>query len=213
MTLDVQAVTTSFMGRAVVDDAQQTPLEGVTVTFLGVDGDGNSTGCAGETTTDAAGNFVFKNLPAECTGEQLIRYNGLTVSRPAGDYAGVDLHYNIIAGQVTQSPVLIHLPRIDHAEIVCIEENAATDIDYTFITIPNLSATVIGSQGLTRFGRLAAWICDGIPRPMIVPNDFPPTKKWVQIRCDDFMDRKCFPRCENSKHPPQVEPCERQSHE
>jgi hypothetical protein len=38
-----------------------------------------------------AGNFSFTNLPPECTGGQLVRYDGLTVTSPPGQYAGVDL--------------------------------------------------------------------------------------------------------------------------
>ena len=68
VTLNVTAVTTTFMGRAVIDDAEQTPLEGVTITFLGVDGAGNSTGCTGTTTSDAAATLTLPtcrpNAPA-----------------------------------------------------------------------------------------------------------------------------------------------------
>lgn len=140
--LNILPITTSFLGRAVVDDTLQTPLAGVTVTLLGVDGNGNPTGCSGETVSDAAGNFMFTNLPAECTGGQLIRYNGTTATNPPGDYAGVDLFYNIVANQVTVSPVLIHLPRTDDKEVACVEQNAPVDQILTFQTIPNLSAIV-----------------------------------------------------------------------
>ena len=73
LSLVVQPVTTSFMGRAVIDDPLQTPLGGVTVTLLGRDGNGNPTGCVGQTVTDAARNFSFRNLPVDCEDDQLIR--------------------------------------------------------------------------------------------------------------------------------------------
>lgn len=143
LTLNVLPITTSFLGRTVVDDALQTPLAGVTVTMLGVDGANQPTGCTGHSTvSDAAGNFMFTNLPPECTGGQLIRYNGTTATAPPGDYAGVDLFYNIVANQVTTSPVLIHLPRTDDKEVACVKQNAPTDQNFTFKTIPHLSVTV-----------------------------------------------------------------------
>jgi hypothetical protein len=109
LTLNVLPITTSFLGRTVVDDTLQTPLAGVTVTLLGIDGTGKDTGCTGHSTvSDAAGNFMFTNLPPECTGGQLIRYNGTTTTAPSGQYAGVDLFYNLVPDQVTVSPVLIH---------------------------------------------------------------------------------------------------------
>ncbi len=148
LTLGVEEVTTSFMGRTVVDDALQTALPGVTITLLGVDGEANATGCSGQTVSDEAGNFAFTNLRAECEGPQLIRYNGLTATAP-GQFAGVDLLYDIVPGQVTESPVLIHLPRIDNAETVCVEQNAAEDQEITFETIPNLTATVYAGTTFT----------------------------------------------------------------
>lgn len=143
LMLHVLPITTSFLGRTVVDDTLQTPLAGVTVTMLGVDGAGAQTGCTGHTTvSDAAGNFMFTNLPTACTGGQLIRYNGMTATNPPGDYAGVDLFYNIVPNQVTVSPVLIHLPRTDDKEVACVKQNAPIDQNFTFATIPNLSVTV-----------------------------------------------------------------------
>ncbi|VAW90489.1 hypothetical protein MNBD_GAMMA17-368, partial [hydrothermal vent metagenome] len=144
----VEAVTTSFMGRTVIDNNSQTALGGITVTFIGKDAEGNDTGCTASTVSDDAGNFVFTNLPAECQGIQLIRYDGLTASN-IGNYAGVDLQYNIIANQVTQSPVLVHLPRIDNAETVQVIQNHTEDQEFVFNTIPYLEVTVYAGTTLT----------------------------------------------------------------
>lgn len=149
VSLDVQPVTTSFTGRTVVADPEQTPLAGVTVTLLGIDDAGNATNCTGQTQSDAAGNFAFTNLPAACVGMQLIRYDGSTVTAPAGEYAGVDLVYEILSGQVVESPVLIHLPRIDNSETVMVIQNHNLDQTFRFSTIPNLSVTVYAGTTLT----------------------------------------------------------------
>ena len=90
VTLHVLPLTTSFIGRTVVDDALETPLAGVTVRFLGKDNKGNPTGANADTVSDASGNFQFTNLPAGYIGNQMIRYDGLTVTAPAGKYAGVN---------------------------------------------------------------------------------------------------------------------------
>lgn len=173
--LDVRPVTTSFLGRTVVDDALETPLAGVTVTFLGRNGNGGTTNCSGQTRSDAAGNFAFTNLPASCTGEQLIRYDGLTATAPPGRYAGVDLVYNMVANQVTVSPVLVHLPRIDRAETVMVRQNAPQDQNIVFETIPNLSAIVYAGTTLT--------LPDGTR-----PDPFPFTA--VQVPVDRLPDAK-----------------------
>ena len=59
-----------------------------------------------------------------------------------GDYAGVDLIYNITDGQVTESPVLVNLPRIDDKETVLVKQNWPEDQFFTFDSIPNLEVTV-----------------------------------------------------------------------
>ncbi len=148
-TLQVQAVSTSFLGRTVVDDYLRTPIAGVTVKFLGVDGSGNTTGCSGQTVSDAAGNFSFTSLPSSCTGPQLIGYDGSTATSPPGKYAGVNLAYTLTSSQVTVSPVLIHLPRIDNGETVQVEQNAAADQTFTFKTIPGLVVTVYAGTTFT----------------------------------------------------------------
>jgi len=140
--LQVTGITTSFLGRTVVDDAQQEPIAGVTVKFLGVDNKGNTTSCSGQTVSDGGGNFQFTNLPTGCTGPQLISYNGLTATSPVGTYAGVNLYYTLVSGQAVASPVLVHLPRIDNAETVMVQQNAPTDQVFYFQSIPNLKVTV-----------------------------------------------------------------------
>ncbi len=148
VALEVLPVTTSFAGRAVVSDDDQTPLAGVTVTLLGRDDTGQPNGCTGQTTSDAAGNFVFTDLPPECEGRQMIRYNGLSASDPDGEYAGVDLAHDINGGQVNRS-VLVHLPRIDDAETVMVRQNHVDDQIFEFDSIPDLSATVYAGTTLT----------------------------------------------------------------
>lgn len=155
-SLNVQPVATTFIGRASVDDTLQTPLSGVTVTFMGQDGMGGTTSCSGQTQSDIAGNFSFANLPASCTGEQLIRYDGSTATtasdRSAGtpvQYAGVDLLYNIVANQVTTPPNVIRLPRIDNKETVMVAQNSSQDQTFTFKTIPNLSVIVYAGTTFT----------------------------------------------------------------
>lgn len=175
VTLNIRPITTSFMGRTVVADTLQTPLAGVRITLLGRDGNGNPTGCSGQTFSDAAGNFAFTNLPSSCTGSQLIRYDGTTAVSPPGEYAGVDLVYNIVPNQVTSSPVLVHLPRIDDKETVLVRQNSPTDQTFTFRTIPGLSATVYAGTTLT--------LVDGTR-----PDPFPFTA--VQVPVDRLPDAK-----------------------
>ncbi len=148
-SLNVTAVTTSFLGRTVVDDAAQEPIAGVTVKFLGVDDKSNVTGCSGQTTSDGGGNFLLTNLSAACIGPQLIAYDGLTATAPAGKYAGVNLSYTLVSGKVTASPVLVHLPRIDNAETVQVQQNASTDQIFYFHTIPGVKTTVYAGTTLT----------------------------------------------------------------
>lgn len=174
-TLNVKPVTTSFLGRTVVADTLETPLAGVTVTFVGKNSNGNPTNCSSQTVSDAAGNFSFTDLPAGCVGEQLIRYDGLTVTAPAGRYAGVDLVYTIVANQVTASPVLVHLPRIDDKETVMVQQNASEDQTFDFKTIPGLSVTVYAGTKFT--------LVDGTQ-----PNPFPLTA--VQVAVDRLPDAK-----------------------
>lgn len=168
VALNVEAVTTSFLGRTVVANAEQTPLAGVTITMLGKDGNGVATQCTGTTTSDAAGNFNMTNLPDGCVGAQLIRYDGSTVTAPAGEYAGVDLIYTVVANQVTESPVLVHLPRVDDGETVNVIQNHTLDQTFRFSTIPNLSVTIYAGTTLS--------LKDGTQ-----PNPFPLTAVEVPI--------------------------------
>lgn len=178
VSLTVLPITTSFRGRTVVADALETPLAGVTVTALGVDGNGNSTGCVGQSVSDAAGNFALIDLPPACVGGQLIRYDGTTVTAPAGLYAGVDKFYELVAGQVATPPVLIHLPRIDDQPTALVQQNVPFDQHFTFDRIPNLSVTVYAGTTL----RLA----DGSE-----PNPFPLTA--VDVPVDRLPDQAPSP--------------------
>ena len=149
VALDVQPVTTSFIGRTVVDDALQTPLASVTVNMLGKDGNGGTTGCSGSTVSDAAGNFALTNLPPTCVGRQLIGFDGLTATSPPGKYAGVNLVYDLQLGQVTTSPVLVHLPRIDDEETFYVQQNAPEDQSYSYKSVPGLSVVVYKNTTFT----------------------------------------------------------------
>ncbi|WP_350116092.1 RHS repeat-associated core domain-containing protein [Nitrosomonas sp.] len=171
--LKIQETTTTFMGRTVVADANQTPLAGVTITMLGLDGEGGKTDCSGTTVSDAAGNFALMNLPSGCVGAQLIRYDGSTVTSPAGEYAGVDLVYTIVAGKIAESPVLIHLPRLDSGETIKVIQNHTLDQTFHFDTIPNLSVTIYAGTTLT--------LKDGSK-----PNPFPLTA--VEVPVDRLPD-------------------------
>ncbi len=173
--LNVVAPTTSFLGRTVIDDSTQTPLAGVTVKMLAKDGSGGTTGCSGQTTSDAAGNFVLSGLPANCIGRQLVGFDGTTVSSPTGTYAGVNLVYTFASGQVTTSPVLVHLPRIDDKETFLVQQNGSSDQSYSYKTIPGLSLTVYAGTTFT--------MPDGSK-----PNPFPLIA--VQVPVDRLPDAK-----------------------
>ncbi len=178
LSVKVVAMTTSFRGQAVSSDARETPLAGITVTLLGKDGDGNATGCTGSTVSDAAGNFQFTNLPATCVGKQLIRYAGGTA------YSSVDLLYTIKDSQVTRTPISVHLPRIDNAETILIQQNAPLDQTFTFQTIPNLVVTIYAGTTFTHpngtqpnpFPLIATQIAvDRLPsRPPVPPSTLRP---------------------------------------
>lgn len=142
VTVNILPVTTSFIGRTVVNDKAETPLAGVTVKMLGVSSTGSTTGCAGTTVSDASGNFQLTNLAANCIGSQLVSFDGLTATSPAGKYAGVNLNFTLVSGQVVVSPVLVHLPKLTSAETVMVTQNSATDQTFTFTTIPNMTVTV-----------------------------------------------------------------------
>lgn len=149
VALNVQPVSTSFIGRTSVDDARETPLAGVTVTFLGKDGMGGTTQCSGQTQSDQAGNFSFTGLGPECSGPQLIGYDGTTVTSPPGTYAGVNLVYALQSGQVTTSPVVVHLPRIDNKETFFVQQNSAQDQSHSYKSVPGLSVTIYAGTTFT----------------------------------------------------------------
>ena len=172
----ITAPTTSFLGRTVVSNSAETPLAGVTIKTLGQDGNGNTTGCTSHaTTSDAAGNFLLTNLPAQCTGPQLIGYDGTTATSPPGQYAGVNLVYTLVSGQVTPSPVLVHLPRIDNQQTFYVQQNAATTQTYAWSSIPGLSVIVYPGTTFT--------MPDGTQ-----PNPFPLIA--VQVPTDRLPDLK-----------------------
>ena len=149
VSVSVIAPTTSLLGRTVVSDAEETPLAGVTVSMLGKDGNGNTTGCTGNTVSDRAGNFALLNLPAACVGAQLVGFDGTSVTKPAGTYAGVNLAYTFSLTHVTTPAVLIHLPRIDTAETFYVQQNFATDQSFSFQTIPGLAVTAYAHTTFT----------------------------------------------------------------
>jgi RHS repeat-associated protein len=147
--LSVQSPTTSFIGRTVLSDVFETPLAGVTITMLGKDGNGNTTGCTGNTQSDAAGNFALTNLAGNCVGPQLVGFDGTTVSSPPGTYAGVNLVFTLASGQVTPSPIPVHLPRIDNLETFYVQQNAGADQSYSYQSIPGLSLTIYAHTTFT----------------------------------------------------------------
>lgn len=147
VTLSVQPVTTSFFGRVVEADTNETPLPGIVITFLGVDDAAHPTGCSGRTVADAAGNFIFANLPDVCTGRQLVQYNGLTATDGEA-YAGVNLAYTLVKGDAT-GPELVHLPDIQDAETVMVKQNSPTDQTFNFKTIPGITVTVYSGTVFT----------------------------------------------------------------
>lgn len=170
-TLAVQALSTSFLGRILESDAIESPIPGIRIVFLGKDDANNPTGCSGSTSSDAAGNFLFTNLPAACTGRQLVWYNGST-STDGELYAGVNLAYTINTGQAT-GPEMVHLPRIDNAETIQVHQNWPSDQVLTYTTIPNITVTVYANTIFT--------LPDGT-----TPDPFPFTA--VQVPVDRLPD-------------------------
>ncbi len=175
VSLSVTPVTTSFLGRTVVSDSAQTPLAGVTIKMLGLDGNGNTTGCTGGGMSDGAGNFTLTNLPLLCVGPQLVSFDGTTATSPPGKYAGVNLVFTFVSGQVTVSPVLVHLPRIDNVETFLVTQNSPSNQTHAFTSIPGLAVTVYAGTTFT--------MPDGTQ-----PNPFPLAA--VQVPVDRLPDLK-----------------------
>lgn len=174
VSLTVHPVTMSFLGRVVVADPLQTPLAGVIVTLIGVDGQGNPTGCSGQSVTDAAGNFAIMNLPEACAGDQMMRFDGTSATSPPGVYAAVDKLKALVAG-AANSAGSVHLPRISNSEVVLVRQNHPTAQTFTFQTIPDLIVTVPAGTFLTMpdgtrpdpFPLLAVQVpIDRLPGPM-----------------------------------------------
>lgn len=148
-TLNVMPITTSFVGRTVVDNTANTSIAGVVISMVGQDGSGNKTTCTGQTISDSSGNFALTNLPASCLGPQLIGFDGNSVTSPAGKYAGLQLVFTLVQNTVVASPVLVHLPRVDNVETFMVTQNATTDQTYVFQSIPGLSVTVYAGTTFT----------------------------------------------------------------
>lgn len=147
VSLNVQAATTSLIGRIVESDNIETPIPGIIATLLGVDDAGNKTGCTGQTRSDAAGNFAFTNLGTACLGRQLVGYDGNS-STDGEKYAGVNLAYTMVAGQIT-GPELVHLPAITDAETIMVKQNATVDQTFSYASIPGIVVTVYAGTALT----------------------------------------------------------------
>jgi len=147
VSLAVVAATTSLIGRTVESDNNETPIPGITITMLGVDDAGNRTGCSGQAKSDAAGNFALLNLSTSCLGRQLVAYDGNTAT-DGETYAGVNLAYTLVAGQVT-GPELVHMPTISDAETIMVKQNASVDQVFSYSTIPGVGVTVYAGTTLT----------------------------------------------------------------
>jgi RHS repeat-associated protein len=162
VTLNVQGPGgVAFQGRAAVTDpSHDIPLVGLTVRFLGVDYQGNSTGCTASTQTDSSGNFVFFSLPSACSGPQMVEYDPSTVSSPPGRFSGVNLSYVLTPGQVTTPGLVVHLPNVATVQTVQVQQNSSTDQTFTFSNIPGVTITVYAGTTLS--------LADGTQ-----PNPFP----------------------------------------
>jgi RHS repeat-associated protein len=171
VTLVVTLSSTALIGRVVESDPNESPLGGITITLLGLDDAGHVTGCTGQVVSDAAGNFGFTNLPAACTGRQLVAYNGNTAT-DGEKYASVNLAYTMTAGQIT-GPELVHLPNISDGETVMVQQNAPNDQTITFKTMPGVVVTVYAGTIFT--------LPDGTQ-----PNPFPLV--GVQVPVDRLPD-------------------------
>lgn len=147
VSLAVQTVTTSLIGRTVESNSNETPIPGIIMTMLGVDDAGNPTGCSGQTRSDAAGNFAFTNLGTSCLGRQLVGFDGNSAT-DGEKYAGINLAYTLVAGQIT-GPELVHMPDISDAETIMVQQNASVDQTFSYSTIPGVTVTVYAGTTLT----------------------------------------------------------------
>jgi RHS repeat-associated protein len=173
ISLNVTPITTSFIGRTVVDDSAETSLASVKVTMLGKDGGGSNTGCTGSVFSDGSGNFALTGLSSSCIGPQLVGFDGNTVTSPPGKYAGVNLVFTLVSGQVVVSPVLVHMPRIDNVETFSVKQNSTADQTFKSVSIPNLQVTVYAGTVMT--------MPDGTQ-----PDPFPLTA--IQVAVDRLPD-------------------------
>ncbi len=141
LSMDVRPVSTSFIGRVAAAEAFQRPLAGVTVRFLGKNEQGIPNSCSmAPIHTDAGGNFAFVDIPAACTGPQLVGFDGNTYSGHL--YTPVNLRFDIEPGAINHTPGLIHLTAIYDAETMLVRQNWGSDQIFTFQTIPGLKLQV-----------------------------------------------------------------------
>ncbi len=163
LSLTIDPISTSLAGRVVLDDTERSPMQGVIVSFEGINDKGEDTGCTESTITNAAGSFTFNNLPVECHGYQVIHYDGGTnvTNLDPGFYASVEQRYFIDAETVATPPGPVHLPRLDTKESVSVIQNHTEDQYFTFETIPNLEVLVYAGTTFTLKG-------GGTPDPFIM---------------------------------------------
>ncbi len=148
LAVDVQPVSTSFIGRVVAAEAFERPLVGVTVRFLGENEQGLPNGCSvAPIRTDPGGNFAFVGLPASCTGPQLVGFDGKPDSGLL--YTPVNLRYDIQSGVINRSPVLVHLTQIYDADTVLVRQNWPSDQFLTFKNLPGVKLQVYAGTTFT----------------------------------------------------------------
>ena len=61
----------------------------------------------------------------------------------------MNLSYTFTANEVTASPVLVHLPRIDDAESVDVDQSAPTDQVFTLESVPAVRVKVYAGTAFT----------------------------------------------------------------
>ena len=174
LSVNVRPVSTSFIGRVAAAEAFERPLAGVTVRFLGKNEQGATNGCSfPAVATDQGGNFAFIDLPAACTGPQLVGFDGVTGSGHL--YTPVNLRFDIQSGVVNRTPGIIHLTSISDAETKLIRQNWNSDQIFTFQSIPGLKLQVYAG---TTFTNPDGSTPDPFPlRGLRIPIDRPPGDK------------------------------------
>jgi RHS repeat-associated protein len=180
LSIDVRPVSTSFIGRVAAAEAFQRPLIGVTVRFLGKNEQGIPNGCSMTPLhTDAGGNFAFVDIPATCTGAQLVGFDGTTYSGQL--YTPVNLRFDIQPGVINRTPGIIHLTSLYDAETILVRQNWSSDQIFTFQSIPGLKLQIYSGTVFTN--------PDGS-----TPDPFPLT--GLRIPIDRSPGDKTFPQGE-----------------